>query len=92
MVSRLLPASVIHFVLCFCVAVSVFVDHLAHLKVVNVACDGSLFRKHPKVGRLVNAYLGALSPATKAKVFDADQASSVGVAFMAAVVGNSITL
>ena len=70
-------------------AVSVFVDHLAHLSVVKVGCDGSLFRKHPKMDRLINSYLKALCPNTKAKVFDAEQGSSIGVAMIAAAVCNS---
>ena len=66
-------------------AVSIFVDHI-DLPVVKVGCDGSLYKKHPKMARMINAYVSVLSPNKKAEVFSADQGSGIGVAMIAAAV------
>ena len=63
-------------------------DHI-DLPVVKVGCDGSLYKKHPKMARMINAYVAAFSPNKKAEVFSADQGSGIGVAMIAATVVNS---
>lgn len=62
---------------------SVFVDHIDR-SVVKVACDGSLFKKHPKMDRLINSYLTRMCPHKETKVFLADNGSSIGAAIIAA--------
>lgn len=66
-------------------ACSVFVDHI-NRPVVKIGCDGSLYKKHPKMARLINAYVKEFSPSKEASVFSADQGSSIGVALIAATV------
>jgi hypothetical protein len=54
--------------------------------VVKVGCDGSLFKKHPKMAKMINAYANAFSPNKKTEVFLADQGSGIGVAMIAATI------
>lgn len=63
-----------------------FVDHFAHLPVVKVGVDGSLFRKHPKMAKLLKAVLGQMCPGRKVELFEAEEGSSIGAALLAAVV------
>lgn len=67
-------------------ACSIFVDHMKNRSVVKIGCDGSLYRKHPKMAKLINAYVRTFSPEKEASVFAADQGSSIGVALIAATV------
>ncbi|KAI2798167.1 hypothetical protein BLOT_013285 [Blomia tropicalis] len=69
-------------------AVAVFADHM-NLPEVKFACDGSLFKKHPKMERLINSYLSVMCPNRKVVVFSADQGSGIGAAMLAAVVMDS---
>jgi len=64
----------------------VFADHLVEESVVKVGCDGSLFRKHPKMSTLVNSFVNAFSPEKIVEVFSAEQGSGIGVAMIAATV------
>lgn len=70
------------------IAVAVFADHM-NLPEVKFACDGSLFKKHPKMERLINSYLSVMCPNRKVVVFSADQGSGIGAAMLAAVVMDS---
>ena len=52
---------------------------------VRVAIDGSLYKKHPKLHRLITDFIHELIPDHKVELFSADEGSSKGSALIAAV-------
>ena len=53
--------------------------------VVRCAIDGSLYKKHPKMKKLLNDFVTELVPNKKIEIFLADGGSGKGSAFIAAV-------
>ena len=53
--------------------------------VVRCAIDGSLYKKHPKMRKLLDDFVAELAPNKKIEIFLADGGSGKGSAFIAAV-------
>ena len=72
----------------FLPALSVFVQHLA-LPKTQIAYDGGLICKHPKMVRLIESYLNIICEAKqqqKCVLFSAENGSSIGGAILAKIV------
>ena len=52
---------------------------------VRCAIDGSLYKKHPKMRKLLDDFVAELAPNKKIEIFLADGGSGKGSAFIAAV-------